>query len=294
MNWKFLLVKKALLARIPFADQLRLIKRKIFGYPPREGNIELTIQNYERIKYLIEKSKGSLDGLTILEIGSGWFPIIPILLVRDGAKKVFMSDLNVHMDDITFRETSEYLKKRYPNDEFIKNIENFKSLPIEYLAPFNESIFPDKSLDVIMSRAVLEHISKSNIYNLFSSLYSKVSDEGIMIHLIDHSDHFEHYDKSISRIDFLTRSDEYHVFINFLIKDGENRMIHKEYHQVFIDSGFEVISEETDFNQEVFEQINNLALIYPYSKMPPEQLSILTSIYVLKPALSKAIEPTIN
>lgn len=284
MNWKLLLVKKALVGRIPFADKLRQIRRKIFGYPQNADHLELTLHNYERIKSSLERSEGSLDGSTILEIGTGWFPTIPILLARDGAKRVFMSDLNVHMDDITFRATVAYLKKRFPNDEFIQNIKEFSSLPIEYLAPFNSSVLADKSLDVVMSHAVLEHIPKSDIYNLFLSLRPKLSDRGIMVHMVDHSDHFEHYDKSISRINFLTWNEEKHVLINYLIKDGENRMRHHEYHQVFIDSGFEVFNEETDLHEKTMEIIKTLDLVYPYSKMLSEQLAVLTSIYVLKPA----------
>lgn len=284
MNRKQLLIKKALVARIPFADKLRQIKREVFGYPPNTDHIELTLHNYERIKSFLESSEGSLNGKVILEIGSGWFPTIPILLARDGAKKVFMSDLNVHMDDITFQATASYLKNRYPNDDFIKNIESFSSLPIEYLAPFNSAALTDKSLDLIMSHAVLEHIPKSDIYNLFSSLRPKISDNGLMIHMVDHSDHFEHYDKSISRINFLTWNEEKHALINYLIKDGENRMRHHEYHQVFQDAGFEVVKEEADLHKETLEKVETLDLVYPYKKMRPEQLSILTSTYVLKPA----------
>ena len=284
MKWKKMLVKKALVGRIPFDDKLRQIKRKIFGYPPNAGFIEQTIRNYERIKSSLERSEGSLNGSTILEIGSGWFPTIPILLARDGAKKIFMSDLNVHMDDITFRATLAYLKESFPNDEFIKNIKDFSSLPIEYLTPFNSSVLADKSLDLVMSHQVLEHIPKSDIYNLFSSLRPKVSDRGIMVHMVDHCDHFWHYDKSISRINFLTWNEEKHALINYLIKDGENRMRHHEYYQVFIDSGFEVFNEEINLHKETLEKIKMLDLVYPYSKMLPEQLAVLSSIYVLKPA----------
>lgn len=283
MNYKQLLVKKSLVGRVPFADKLRQIKRKILGYPPNADHLELTLHNYERIKYFLERSDGELSGKIVLEIGSGWFPTIPILLVRDGAKKVFMSDLNVHMDDITFQATASYLKNRYPNNDFIRNIMGFSSLPIEYLAPFNSAALTDKSLDIVMSHAVLEHIPKSDIYNLFSSLRPKISDNGIMIHMVDHSDHFEHYDKSISRINFLTWNEEKHALINYLIKDGENRMRHHEYHQVFQDAGFKVVNEEADLHKQTLENVKFLDLVYPYSKMSPEQLAILTSIYVLKP-----------
>jgi hypothetical protein len=284
MNWKKLLVKKAIVGRVPFADKLREIRRRVFGYPPDIKKVELTIKRYERIKAGLDKLGSPIEGATILEIGSGWFPIIPILLARDGAKKVFMSDLNIHMDDITFRETAAYLKHYFPNDDYIQKITNFSSLPIEYLAPFNVADLNDNSIDIITSNTVLEHILRSDIYNLFSSLRSKVSDYGSMVHLVDHSDHFEHFDKSISRIQFLTWNEEKHALINYLIKDGENRMRHQEYHQVFKDSGFDVINEEVDLHDETLERVKTLSLVYPYSKMLPEQLAVLTSIYLLKSA----------
>lgn len=284
MLWKQLLVKKLIIARIPFSDKLREFKRKLFGYPPNSSNLELTIDNYERIKSEIEKLGRTIQDSTILEIGSGWFPIIPILLVRDGAKKVIMSDLNVHMDEITFRETTIYLKNRFPNDDYIQNLTNFSALPIDYLAPFHISSLGRRSLDIIMSRTVLEHISKNDMYTLFSSLRSKISDTGLMVHLVDHSDHFEHQDKSITRINFLTWSEEKHALINYLTKDGENRMRHHEYQQVFVDSGYELINEESDLDPKTLESIASLELTYPYSKMQPEQLAIVTSIYSVKPA----------
>lgn len=284
MNWKKLLVKKTIVGRLPFADNLRKRKRKIFGYLPDAENMKLTIKNYERIKDALDKSGAGIEGATILEIGSGWFPTIPILLARDGAKKVFMSDLNIHMDDITFKETVAYLKRHFPSDDYIQKITNFSSLPIEYLAPLNASNIRDKSIDVVTSNTVLEHIPRSDIYSLFLSLRPKVSDSGLMVHLIDHSDHFEHFDKSISRVEFLTWSEEKHALINYLIKDGENRMRHHEYHRVFRDSGFEVINEEVDLDEKTLEEVKTLDLVYPYSKMLPEQLAVLTSIYSLKPA----------
>ena len=284
MHWKQLLVKKAIVGRLPFADKLREIKRKLFGYPPDTGNLELTIESYERIKAASESLGRKIEGSTILEIGSGWFPTIPILLARDGAKKIFMSDLNVHMDEITFKATLDYMKSRFDNDDYIQNISNLNSLPIEYLAPFDHSQLSENSIDIITSRTVLEHVPKTDIYNLFSSLRTKISDNGVMVHLVDHSDHFEHHDKSISRINFLTWNEEKHALINFLIKDGENRLRHHEYHQVFMDAGYQLVNEEIDTDKKTLEIIDSLDLVYPYSQMTPTQLSTVTSIYSLKPA----------
>ncbi|NQT38998.1 MAG: class I SAM-dependent methyltransferase [Planctomycetes bacterium] len=284
MRWRTLVVRKAIIGRLPFADKLRAIKRRAFGYPPNAKHLELTIKCYERITLAIENLGMSIHDSVILEIGSGWFPTIPILFARDGARNIIMSDLNIHMDKITFRETAAYLKKRFSDNEYIQSITDVSALPIEYYAPFNASRLSDKSVDIVVSSMVLEHIPRSDIYNLFSSLRPKIVDDGCMVHLVDHSDHFEHYDKSISRIHFLTWSEEKHAVINFLIKDGENRMRHHEYQQIFSDSGYEVINEETDLDNRTLEILGTLDLVYPYSKMQPEQLAVVTSIYSCKPA----------
>ena len=283
MNWKALIVKKAVIGRLPLADQLRTFKRKTVGYPPNPDHLELTIRCYGRIKKAIESLGHSINGSVVLEIGSGWFPVIPILLARDGARQIVMSDLNVHMDDITFRETASFLKKRFPDDEYIQNIKEFQSMPITYCAPFDAARIGDNSLDIIISNTVLEHIPRSDIYNLFSTLRPKISPAGSMVHLVDHSDHFEHYDKSLSKINFLTWTEEKHAVINYLIRDGENRMRHHEYHQVFADSGYEVIEEETDIDEKTLQTVDTLQLVYPYSRMQPEQLAAITSIYSCRP-----------
>ena len=284
MNWKNLLIKKAIVGRIPFADGLRKIKRVLFGYPPNAGNMKLAIKNFERFKAAIEKAGVSIEGATILEIGSGWFPTLPILFLRAGAKKIVMTDLNLHMDNITFHETVAFLKKQFPEDNYIQNIGELSTLPIDYLAPFTISAIADGSLDIISSNNVLEHIPKNDLYRLFSALRPKLSKSGIMVHLIDHSDHFEHHDKSISKIQFLTWSEEKHALINYLIKDGENRMRHHEYHQIFSDAGFDMIDEQADIDEKTFNDASKLDLTYPYSKMSAEQLAVLTSIYTLKPS----------
>ncbi len=284
MRCKHLIIKNTILNWLPFSEKLRQIKRKLFGYKPDTDNLDLTIENYERIKLAIEQSGGSIQGATVLEIGSGWFPVIPILLIRDGAKKVLMSDLNPHMDAITFNETTFYLKNQFPKDQFIQNLSTFEALPVEYLAPFDVSTIHNHSVDLIVSRTVLEHIPKSDLYTLFFALKLKLSNAGFMVHLVDHTDHFEHVDKSISKINFLTWNEAKHTLINYLINGGENRMRHHEYQQIFTDAGYQVENEETDLDRNLMDQIQNIALVYPYSKMEPEQLAVVTSIYTVRPS----------
>lgn len=100
---------------------------------------------------------------------------------------------------------------------------------------------------------------------------------------IDHSDHLEHFDKSISKVNFLTWSARKHRFIDWLIKGGENRLRHHEYRGIFEGSGYDVISASTKLHEPTRERLKALPLAKPFTAMSPDQIAILSSLYVLTP-----------
>ena len=109
MDWRLKVVKQALMSRIPFGQPLRRLKRRYFGYEPDPGNLERTLANFGQMKETLGSLGRSFEGATVLEIGTGWFPSIPIMLALGGAKRVLMTDLTQHMDEVTFSATLKYL-----------------------------------------------------------------------------------------------------------------------------------------------------------------------------------------
>ncbi|NNC94913.1 MAG: hypothetical protein HKN92_05075 [Chitinophagales bacterium] len=57
-----------------------------------------------RGRFIIKEAGQDLRGLKFAEIGSGWHPIIPVLLFLNGAEKIVTVDLNSH-----FRLSNLYL-----------------------------------------------------------------------------------------------------------------------------------------------------------------------------------------
>jgi len=81
---------------------------------------------------------------------------------------------------------------------------------IQYLAPAdaaNTNLLND-SIDYHISTNTLEHIPYEVIRNIFIEAKRILKDKGIAIHFIDLSDHFQHQDNSISRINFLRFSND--------------------------------------------------------------------------------------
>lgn len=283
MDWRLQILKKTVLGRIPFGNSLRQLKRRAFGYKPDPDNLINTVENLKQMQAGLSSLERSFRGSTVLEIGSGWFPTIPLLLAKEGIKHVYMTDLTPHMDEVTFKATLEYLRQHFPEAIYLQKINRLEDIPASYMSPFDPGQLPDKSIDYVISRTVLEHIPPEAIIDLFSALRPKLAPDGLMVHLIDNSDHLEFNDKSISRINFLTWGERKHSLINFLMKDGENRLRHHEYPALFKRAGFSVLSEKAIIHHATNEIANTLKLSSPYSEMAPEQLSALTSIYILTP-----------
>jgi hypothetical protein len=79
---------------------------------------------------------------------------------------------------------------------------------IVYLAPADAANIdlPDESVDYHISTTVFEHIPGEAIKRILKEAKLILKKDGVAIHFIDLSDHFQHQDKSITGINFLRYS----------------------------------------------------------------------------------------
>ena len=284
MRWYLKVVKQTVLTRIPFGTAIRRFKRKFFGYEPDPENLLSTLENLEEMEAELNAVGRSFEGAVLLEVGSGWFPAIPIMLALKGIKHIFMTDLTPHMDVVTFESTLHFLKKTFPENQRLQAIYRLEDLPVTYVSPFDASKISDASIDLVISRTVLEHIPQDELIRLLEILRPKLARDGLMVHLIDYSDHLEHSDKTISTVNFLTWSEHKHAFINLLMREGENRLRHHEYKDIFHKAGFSVLKDSVLVHEATREIVKTLPLAKPYCYMSAKQLAGLRGIYILAPA----------
>lgn len=287
MGWRTRVAKQAVLVRLPFGTALRRFKRRMVGYEPDPSNLNNTIECLDIMRAALAEQGRSFKNAEVLEIGSGWFPTIPILMCVEGAKSVRMSDLNLHMDEVTFQSTLRYLKNRFPDHKALQAINRLEDLPVSYMVPFAAADVPDASLDFIVSRTVLEHIDPDVIVTLHRELLPKLKKDGLVVHVVDHSDHLEHRDKSISKLNFLTWSTGWHRWINALTREGENRLRHHEYPALFQRAGYDLLSGTGTIHEGALKSLEAMKLAEPFATMPKAELAVLTSTYVLSPTQGK-------
>jgi SAM-dependent methyltransferase len=237
-----------------------------------------------------------VTGKTIVEIGSGWVPIAPLIFRMAGAERVITVDLERLMDQSTFQHASNFIAenleataRRIDFDLSSLNRDNVSDgsqVPlgtalvrshIDYRAPFNVENLEDGSADVITSRSVLEHIPPKVLYRIFERCRKILRPGGLMIHTIDFTDHFAQYDKSISQLNFLKYEDSAWKWTHWANQFYVNRLRRFEYLDMLRETGFGAKTISTLTNEKAMNDLQTMKICSRYRHVPLDELSVLGS-----------------
>jgi SAM-dependent methyltransferase len=210
---------------------------------------------------IYRKKTGNKYPNKTLELGTGWYPIVPIYFFLAGSDEVFSVDIVDYSNPKSIRKTIEVFVDSFDNGllksdkeglvmqriDILKEIANskkvfdggiLKELNIK-LVKMNamNTDFDCNYFDLIHSNNTLEHIPEPIIRVIFNEFGRILSTKGVMSHFIDHSDHFAHFDHSISIYNFLQYSDFQWKIIDNAIQP-QNRMRVTDYQKIFNETGF--------------------------------------------------------
>jgi hypothetical protein len=203
-------------------------------------------------------SNSEKQQLTVcLELGTGWYPIVPISFFLSGVQKTYSVDISMLTSIDRIFTTIDKFKEAYENGQlhkFLPQLDEAKyeqlitlrnntsielpelllSLHIQYLIGDARKLnLPDNSIDLINSNNTFEHINPVVLEGILSE-FKRVCNKqtGIMSHFIDMSDHFAHFDKSISIYNFLKFSDRQWKLIDNSIQP-QNRWRIYDYKELY-------------------------------------------------------------
>ena len=128
---------------------------------------------------------------------------------------------------------------------------------IHYLAPADAADIglPDASVDYHIATTVFEHIPKVDSKRILKESRRILKKDGVAIHFIDLSDHFQHQDKSITKINFLRYSDEEWNKIAGNEFAYCNRLRASDYFALFDSLGFDICRKEVQEDKEARERM---------------------------------------
>ncbi|MCH2195590.1 methyltransferase domain-containing protein [Kordia sp.] len=243
-------------------------------------------RSFEEALEILSKEAINLENKTILELGSGWAPIIPYSFIHSAdAALVVTYDINEHYDSKTINKLNTYYKEHYNTD--IASEKGKYALPnnVKYYPKTNladTSINIGEHVDLVFSRFVLEHIPPEDLLKIHQNFAKILPKSAYILHMISPSDHRAYDDKSLSYYDFLKYSPEewkkQHTKFDY-----HNRLRLPNYLEIFEKAGYEVISldyDTCDKNSEKYRKFKELTLHKDFQNYTEEEL-LAGSINVL-------------
>ena len=203
---------------------------------------------------------------SVLELGTGWHPIVPLGLWLCGASSIWTIDKNslLHIADV--REILSLFAKYaragnliealpwicFSRVSRIKKILREKDLSTgEILAELDiyalvrdarDTGLDTGSIDLFVSDNTLEHIPEETLQSIFLEFRRIASPGAVMSHFVDMSDHYASFDHSITPYNHLKYPNYvWRLFNNSL--DHENRLCIPDYRRIHKDAGFKIIYE---------------------------------------------------
>lgn len=285
---------------IPFQNAARRLKRKLFPYETQpDRDCDLVQDARDQLLKLAELGV-KIEGAAVVEIGTGWNPVLPLMLRLYGAGKVITLDRERLLDGHTVRTGIDSLSRmralfadRLAAAGLTANFDVLKlgaaawerallDRDIDYRAPADFRRLPERIADIIISRDVLEHVPPGLLAGIMTASYRILKDDGIICHKIDMTDHWEHLDKSISPVNFLKYDGLAWKLAGLNPQNYQNRLRRFEFVEMAERGGFNVIAAAGYPDTRALTALKAMPVISRYAAVPHDELAVLHTTLVAR------------
>ena len=250
-------------------------------------------------KYFATYGTG-IQGQVFLELGTGWYPVIPICLFLEGAKQIYTVDISplTTKDNVLLvirrllsarkeGKLDEYftgIPERWKQLEAIQHQDFqdldhlFEALNIQYLVQDARQLdLGEGTVDGILSNNTFEHVYPEILEGLLKRFQFLLKNGGIMSHFIDMSDHFAHLDPSITIYNFLRYSERQWEWIDNTVQP-QNRWRMPHYRRLYDKLGIPILKEENRPGS--LTDLGKVPVHQDFKDMTPEEMAISHSYVV--------------
>ena len=217
--------------------------------------------------YLLE-NKAEKKERFILELGTGWYPVVPILFYLTSSGRVTSVDIQQWMtrqtQQLTILKFRQWKESGLLDDlldeidpgrwtllmDVLSKPEKYSREDINRLIGFIPLVADARklslqsgSVDFICSNNTFEHIHREILADILVEFKRVLHPGGSMSHFIDMSDHFAHFDPGITIYNFLKFSEKTWKILDNSIQP-QNRLRHRDYLEMYHQAGLPVSHEE--------------------------------------------------
>ncbi len=198
----------------------------------------------------------------VLEVGTGWHPILPLAMWLAGAERVDTVDITCNLADDQVQQTADEFRlaaddgrlSEYFPHAIPQRVQTLRDAPpvagegyrawlgrfgiVTHVGPDAYGTIAGASIDLIVSVSVLEYFDRAALRAIGGEFARTIRPGGAMIHDISLADQYAFTDTSISKINFLRYSNRAWRVINSPLIPL-SRLRASDYANVFGECGFD-------------------------------------------------------
>lgn len=303
MNWRIKGVTQKVLSAVPGGVRVNDRLQRLWGMRDFDAHVQSKIEDdgFVFLSHLAELGI-SASGLDYLEIGTGWFPTLPVCFSLCGAASCTTFDSVRHLNRrLTFRMLAviaselrpiaehgrqhlDDVRKRFDALATADSLEELlNSAGITYRAPDDAvaTALPAASVDVVFSNSVLEHVPPDVIRQLMKESCRVLRPGGLAIHAVNCGDHYAYFDRSITPINYLRYPERrWHFWNNTL--QYQNRLRPQDFLDAAEEAGLEIVLRKSKPRQELLRALPAMSVAAEFERYPPEELCCTSIDFVAR------------
>lgn len=296
MHWKVKAHLLAILSRIPAGTKCYHSLQQVFR--TNKLHLDRDLGRAFELVNLAEEVERPIKDASVLEVGTGWRPLVPFVYSLIGAKNILTVDVNPWLThayaletwraigtrlELIAAETNTPLvdiRERYRRVDFsVTDLDDFLAqVGVTYLYPGDarNTNLPESSIDMVISSNVLEHIPHDIQAAIHDESLRILKPGGVAVHRFNPQDHYSTVDSTITNANFLRYSLREWNWLGGSGLAYHNRLRAPAYRKLFVDAGFDlkICRERVDQRSLKAIESGELPLAAEFSSELPRDLAV--------------------
>ena len=267
-RWQIKALLQGGVSLLPYSHRANRILQKLNGSLDPRSRVDAMAERVAGHLNRFDAFCGSdVQNANFLELGTGVFPLFPVLLALRGANEVYTYDItqlatrrDVAQTFAAIADKREWLTanisvgrpdrlarlgelRQKVEDGILSVQEGLAKIGIFYrVRDASRSDLSSASIDAIASNDVLEHVSRPVLRDLFEEFRRLIKRDGIMSYFINMGDHYAAADSSIGPCNFYRFSENRWRWLNSGLQ-YQNRLRLSDYRKLLEQAGWEVVND---------------------------------------------------
>jgi hypothetical protein len=311
MDWRVKAVLQGVLSRMPAGEVLNDGLQHLAGGRANEAkHIDMKYRgDWLVLMRVLREIRFDVQGQDLMEVGTGWMPVLPLCFALSGARTVHSFDLNrylirstvptvlarlgLHLAELAAAsgQTEASVRERHAwlTAEGVRGGSDageriLELAGVKYHAPADATRtgLPAKSISLVFSNSVLEHVGSAVLGPLMAESRRLLTRHGVALHSVNCGDHYAYFDRSISALNYLRFTDkEWRRWNNKLLY--QNRLRPSDFTASARGHGLQVIHQIQTERQDLLAKIAPEHIAPEFRHYEPRDLCSTSVTFAARP-----------